>query len=181
MTFRSRAALVGGTAVGMTVLGTVAVQFWGTGAVDPAGCPPVLARATPSTLDEAAGLIAACSAPTVQARLRGAPLLDLVSFRNRDVPPAAWLASASPLSRQLAGLGFEYPDDMSFAVLSAAWHRSRGLPFDAKATADCLRAWNIKMQQWVQSVAPGSTVPAPEFGCASAEEIEKGRPLWPKE
>jgi hypothetical protein len=104
-----------------------------------------------------------------------------MSYRSPALPPAAWLAPDSPLRRQLTGLGFEYPDDMSFAVLSAAWHRTRGLRFDAKATGDCLRAWNRKMRLWVESVPPGSPVPAPEFGCATAEEIDKGRHLWPKE
>jgi hypothetical protein len=66
-------------------------------------------------------------------------------------------------------------------VLSAAWHHTRGLRFDAKATADCLRAWNRTMQLWVKSVPPESPVPAPEFGCTTPEEIDKGRHLWPKE
>jgi len=104
-----------------------------------------------------------------------------VSYRSRDVPPAAWLAPTSALYRQMSALGFEYPDDMSFAVLSSAWHRTRGLPFDARMLAECLQAWNRKMRQWVDSVAPGSSVPAPEFGCDSPEAIEKGRHLWPRE
>jgi hypothetical protein len=37
------------------------------------------------------------------------------------------------------------------------------------------------MRLWVESVAPGSTVPAPEFSCDTPEAIEKGRPLWPKQ
>ena len=180
MPIRPRRALVGGTAVGLVVLAIAGTRIWWIRAATPSPCPPTLARSTPSTLDEASSLIATCSAEDVRARLSGAPLPDLVGYRSRELPPAAWLASTSPLYRQLSGLGFEYPDDMSFAVLSSAWHRTRGLPFDAKGMADCLRAWNLKMRQWVESVAPGSTVPAPEFGCATPEEIEEGRHLWPK-
>ena len=168
-------------AIGVGTVALVAVWLWWSAASDSSGCPVTLARAVPSTVDDASSLIAACSAEEIRARLRGAPLLDLMSHRSPALPPAAWLAPDSPLRRHLIGLGFEYPDDMSFAVLSAAWHHARGQPFDVKATGECLRAWNRKMRQWVESVPPGSPVPAPEFGCASPEEIEKGRPLWPKD
>lgn len=167
------------TAVGVAVLALVAAWLWWMGAGDSSGCPRTLVRSAPATIEEASELIAACSAEEVRRQLETASLPDVVAFRSPELPPAAWLASTSPLHRQLTGLGFEYPDDMSFAVLSAAWHRTRGWPFDAKATADCLRAWNRKMRLWIQSVPPGSQIPAPEFNCASAEEIEKGRPLWP--
>ena len=169
------------TAIGVGTVALVAVWLWWSAARDPAGCPRPLGRAAPATVAEAAALIDDCSAGEIRARLRGAPLRDLVSYRSGDLPPAVWLAADAPLTRHLTALGFDYPDDMSFAVLAAAWHRARGLAFDAKATGDCLRAWNRKMRQWVESVAPGSSVPAPEFGCASAGEIEAGRALWPKE
>jgi hypothetical protein len=168
-------------AIGVGTVALVAVWFWWSAASDSSGCPVTLARAVPSTVDDASSLIAACSADDVRARLYGGPLLDLMSSRSPALPPAAWLAPDSPLHRHLTDLGFEYPDDMSFAVLSAAWHDARGLPFDPKSTADCLRAWNRKMRQWVDSVPPGSPVPPPEFGCASLEEIDEGRHLWPKE
>jgi len=181
MTFRSRPALVGGIAVGLVILALAVAGIRWRSAADSSGCPRTLARAAPETLDEASQLVAACSPADARARLRGAPLVDLVRARGPELPPAAWLAPASLLYRQLSALGLEYPDDMSFVVLSAAWHRTRGLPFDADVTADCLRAWNRKMRLWVETVPPGSPVPAPEFGCASAEEIEKGRHLWPRE
>lgn len=181
MAIRPRSALVGGiAAVGMTALAAVAVQLWTIRTANPSGCPRALVRAAPSTLEDASRLISVCSGDDVQTRLRAATLADVVSYRSKELPPAAWLARDSPLHRHLSALGFECADDMSFAVLSAAWHRARGLTFDATATADCLRAWNRKMRLWVESVPPGSPVPAPEFGCASLEEIEKGRHLWPK-
>lgn len=167
-------------AIGVGTAALVAVWLWWGVPSDPSGCPRTLAHAAPSTVDEASSLIGACSAEDIRARLRGAPLLDLMSYRSPALPPAAWVAPDSSLHRHLTDLGFEYPDDMSFAVLSAAWHHTRGLSFDVKATADCLRAWNTKMRLWVESVPAGSTVPAPEFGCASAGEIEKGRALWPQ-
>lgn len=166
-------------ALGAAVLLIVAGWLWWSRAGDSSGCPPALARAAPSTLDEASFLIAACSGTDIQARLRGAPLAALVSYRSADVPPAAWLEPTSTLYRELSALGFEYPDDMSFAMLSSAWHQTRGLPFDARSLAECLRAWNRKMRLWVESVAPGSSVPAPEFGCDTPDAIEQGRPLWP--
>jgi hypothetical protein len=168
-------------ALGVAVLVLAGVSIWWSRAADSSGCPRVLGRSRPATVDDAAELIAACGPADVRLRLQTASLPDVVRYRSAALPPAAWLAADSPLYRELTGLGFDYPDDMSFAVLSAAWHRARGLAFDANATGECLRAWNRKMRQWVASVPPGSPVPAPEFGCASAEEIDKGRPLWPKE
>mgnify|MGYP001581904316 CR=1 FL=1 len=168
------------TAGGVTILALLAAWIWWSGAADPSGCPRPLGRSAPPTIDDASQLIAACSPEEVRVRLRSASLPDVVDYRGPELPPSAWLAPQSPLYRHLTGLGFEYPDDMSFAVLSAAWHRTRGLPFDARALAACLQAWNRKMRLWIESVPPGSQIPAPEFTCASAEEIEKGRPLWPR-
>jgi hypothetical protein len=168
-------------AVGVAVLVIAGAWIWWSRSPDSAGCPRALARSMPETVDEASALIASCGPEEVRLRLQTASLPDVVSRRSAESPPAAWLAQDSPLYRHLAALGFEYPDDMSFAVLSAAWHHARGLPFDAKATGECLRAWNRKMRQWVESVPPGSSVPAPEFGCGTIEEIDKGRPLWPQE
>jgi len=168
------------TAVGVAVLALVAAWLWWTGAGDSSPCPRTLVRAAPATIENASELIAACGPGDVRRRLGTASLPDVVAYRSPELPPAAWLAPTSPLHRQLTALGFEHPDDMSFAVLSAAWHRTRGQPFDARALAACLQAWNRKMRLWVESVPPGSQIPAPEFTCASAEEIEKGRPLWPR-
>jgi len=168
-------------AVGVAVVALTGAWFWWSRGTDASGCPRMFGRARPATVDEASQLIAVCGPEEVRIRLRTASLPDLVGYRSAQLPPAAWLAPDSALHRQLTGLGFEYPDDMSFAVLSAAWHRARGLSFEAKATADCLRAWNRKMRQWVDTVPPGSSVPAPEFGCMTPEEIEKGRHLWSKE
>lgn len=181
MPIRPRRALLGGTAVGVVILVLAGARMWWVGTADSSGCPRRLARSAPSTIDDASRLIAACSTGDVRLRLGTTSLPDVLSHRTSELPPAAWFAPQSPLHRHLSELGFEHPDDMSFAVLSAAWHRTRGLPFDTNTTADCLRAWNRKMRLWVESVPPGSQIPAPEFGCATAEEIEKGRPLWPRE
>jgi hypothetical protein len=177
---RPRRALLGGTAAGAAILVLVAAWIWWSGAADPSGCPRTLSRSAPPTIDDASQMIAVCGPEDVRVRLLSASLPDVVNYRSPELPPSAWLAPQSPLYRHLTELGFQYPDDMSFAVLSAAWHRTRGLPFDARALAACLQAWNRKMQLWIESVPPGSQIPAPEFGCATPEEIDKGRHLWPK-
>jgi len=182
MVVRPRSARLGGIVVGVAALlalGAARTWWWGPGSAS--GCPRALAVSAPATIEDAARLIALCGAEDVRRRLQSASLPDVMSHRSPDLPPAVWFARASPLHRALSGIGFEHADDMSFAVLSAAWHRGRGLPFDAATVAACLRAWNLKMRLWIESVPPGSQIPAPEFNCASADEIEKGRPLWPKE
>ncbi len=92
-----------------------------------------------------------------------------------------WLRTAdSGLRRELIGLGFKYPDDMSSAVLSAVWHRIHNEPFDIQSRADCARAWNRESQRLIHSVPTGTQIPGVPFSCEDTEHIEAGRRLWPQ-
>jgi hypothetical protein len=54
------------TAIGVGTVALVAVWFWWNASPDPSGCPLALARAAPSTVDEASSLIGACSAEEIE-------------------------------------------------------------------------------------------------------------------
>ena len=86
-----RSALIGGIAAGATVLGAGAAAIWWTGTADSSLCPRALARAAPSTIDDASRLIAVCSAEDFRRRLLTASLPEVVGYRTTELPPAGWL------------------------------------------------------------------------------------------
>ena len=96
-----------------------------------------------------------------------------LALRNEWIRP-----ESSRLGADLRELGFEYPDDMSAALLSAVWHWVHGLHMDVHARVACVRAWNAEMQRLARSTPMGGRIPDPDFRCDDAQAIEAARPRW---
>ena len=96
-----------------------------------------------------------------------------LAIRNEWLRP-----DGAPLRQDLRAMGFEYPDDMSGAILSGVWHRVHAQPLDLAAKASCTRAWNSEMQRLVRSVPAGTSIPSPGFSCEDDQAIQAGRTLW---
>jgi hypothetical protein len=87
-------------------------------------------------------------------------------LRNEWIRP-----EGSPLAVNLRGLGFEYPDDMSAALMSAIWHWVHGQRMDVRARVDCVRAWNAEMQRLARSTPLGRRIPDPDFTCEDDQAV----------
>ncbi len=96
-----------------------------------------------------------------------------LAIRNEWLRP-----NGSPLQQELRKMGFEYPDDMSGAILSGVWHRVHEQPMDPIAMATCVRAWNSEMRRLISSVPAGAQIPSPGFACADDQAIQAGRKTW---
>jgi hypothetical protein len=96
-----------------------------------------------------------------------------LALRNEWIRP-----ESSPLGADLRALGFEYPDDMSAALLSAVWHWVHGRRTDVRARVACVRAWNAEMQRLARSTPLGGRIPDPDFRCDDTQALEAGRARW---
>ncbi len=76
-------------------------------------------------------------------------------------------------------LGFQYPDDMSWAIQSAVWHKFHDRPTDVKLIATCLAAWNsesVRLHRASRGV--GQPIAMPEFDCIGDEALRAGMQRW---
>jgi hypothetical protein len=93
-----------------------------------------------------------------------------------------WIrVEGSPLLADLRSLGFEYPDDMSAALLSAVWHWVHGQQLDVRTRVRCIRAWNAEMQRLARSTPIGRPIPDPDFRCDDDQAVRAGSARWPSE
>jgi hypothetical protein len=134
----------------------------------PFGCedswpPSQPAPNIPSDWDAAVGRITGCIAADEYQVVRreseatyGAWAHMRLGFaiRNEWIRP-----DSSPLAADLRALGFEYPDDMSAALLSAVWHQIHGLRMDVRARV-------------------GTRIPDPDFRCDDDQTVEAARSHW---
>ncbi len=90
-----------------------------------------------------------------------------------------WLRpDGSPLAANLRALGLEYPDDMSAALLSAAWHWIHGRRMDVRGRVACVRAWNWEMQRLARSTPLGIRIADPDFRCSDDETVQETKTRW---
>ncbi len=78
-------------------------------------------------------------------------------------------------------VGFEYPEDMSEALLSLVWHKIHDQPLELEARALCTKAWNLEAQR-LRRVAPfGSQISTPSFSCGDDQAVQESREHWAAE
>jgi uncharacterized protein DUF6794 len=107
----------------------------------------------PQALEQAVELLLECTGSEERQRIlaeREAAFTLRTHMAIGFIMRNQWLRTAdSGLRRELIGLGFKSPDDMSSAVLSAVWHQVHNEPFDIQSRADCARAWNRESQRLI--------------------------------
>jgi hypothetical protein len=150
------------------------------------GWPPSQEPASvPMNWDEAVMRIVGCLPSGEYQAIRQRPeadYLDWVDMRLGIVVRTQWLrAERSPLLAHLQSLGFEYPSDMSAALLSGVWHWVHGQRFDIRARVRCVRAWNVEMQRLARSTLMGSPIPDPDFRCDDDRTVQAASGRWPSD
>ena len=151
-------------------------------ACDASWPPSQTARGIPPDWDAAVTRIARCVPPDEYQVIRqeseatyGAWAYMGLGFALRN----EWLRpDSSPLAAHLRALGFEYPDDMSAALLSAVWHQVHGQRTDVRARVACIRAWNLEMQRLARSAPAGGRITDPDFTCEDDQAVQAARTHW---
>ena len=92
------------------------------------------------------------------------------------------LWKGSRLAEYFREMGVRHPDDMSGIVMSAFWHKIKGVDFDLDARVRCGRAWEEESRRLMAKVKPrrGAVIPLPKFSCIDDRSVIESREHWEK-
>jgi hypothetical protein len=144
--------------------------------------PSPVAYNIPRNLESAVSRILVCISAHEHAAIRSESESQYTARTHMGLGLAirdGWLRpERSPLQQDLKNTGFDYPDDMSGAILSGVWHRVYDQRLDLAALASCTKAWNSENERLMRSTPAGTPFGLPGFSCGDDRAIQAGRERW---